>query len=684
MDAGFVSGFPQPQAGGSLTAGIDVSQPWLPEAFGATLITGFAAGHGWSQRNGGAGYSVTMNDTTVPGPFATQSITVVNGTGAGQPGAQKQTLALDMTGKSLLVWFKYTNASSAYPGVIVYLSDATFTNYYLGQINGPPGATSPAFLHPPENGWYCVEFFPSQMTLTGSLALTAIDSIRIVVNSSASQGAGTGNEIVSFGGVATRPWPSAVAYPNGVVSFTFDDGGNSDFIYARTVLGNYGVAGTSYVIADGVDGISGSTSSTVAQYRQMQEELGWEVAGHAYTLANHNTRYENLSPAALTAELQSLKAWLLNNGFTSENWASPGGSASSAVWLEAHKYFSSHRNAGYITNWLLNSQQAAPPVRPYDLIAPTWDASSGATVASFKAAIDKTKTNKAWLIFNMHGVTTAASSGLSINTTDLDSLVSYALAQGLAVQPVGSVMKTTAKTPGNADYLAVTSGGLNGATTATRYVGGTTGSAPAAGTFAVGDFIIGATGIVWICVAAGTPGTWRQAVSDYQNFATGIIVPPSGATANSSIALTASRAYVCRFVAPKPLVVTKIAFTTTVAAGSNDNCDVGIFDSTLTTLLGSSGSTAGKMNAVAGVQTVNLLASVTLVPGTVYYAAFAYGTVGTTAASMCMTAIQGNSANLMGSAAPNLAVGFQNTAFPLAGPFGAGPISNAAVLGLLA
>jgi hypothetical protein len=52
--------------------------------------------------------------------------------------------------------------------------------------------------------------------------------------------------------------------------------------------------------------------------------------------------------------------------------------------------------------------------------------------------------------------------------------------------------------------------GLTGATAASRYVGATTGGAPASGTFAVGDVVIDQTGKVWVCTTAGTPGTWTQ------------------------------------------------------------------------------------------------------------------------------------------------------------------------------
>ena len=60
--------------------------------------------------------------------------------------------------------------------------------------------------------------------------------------------------------------------------------------------------------------------------------------------------------------------------------------------------------------------------------------------------------------------------------------------------------------------MAVASSGLTGATTATRYVGGTTAGAPASGTFAVGDFIVDQTATIWVCIAAGTPGTWSPTI----------------------------------------------------------------------------------------------------------------------------------------------------------------------------
>jgi hypothetical protein len=55
---------------------------------------------------------------------------------------------------------------------------------------------------------------------------------------------------------------------------------------------------------------------------------------------------------------------------------------------------------------------------------------------------------------------------------------------------------------------AFVASGLTGATAASRYAGATTSGAPTSGSFGVGDFVIDETGQLWVCTAAGSPGTW--------------------------------------------------------------------------------------------------------------------------------------------------------------------------------
>lgn len=85
-------------------------------------------------------------------------------------------------------------------------------------------------------------------------------------------------------------------------------------------------------------------------------------------------------------------------------------------------------------------------------------------------------------------------------------------------------------------------GGLTGATTASRYVGGTASGPPTSGTFAVGDFVVAVNGQVWICTVAGTPGTWISSpdINIFRpgDYANGNTYDPTG-TSDSSTSFSA-------------------------------------------------------------------------------------------------------------------------------------------------
>ena len=81
---------------------------------------------------------------------------------------------------------------------------------------------------------------------------------------------------------------------------------------------------------------------------------------------------------------------------------------------------------------------------------------------------------------------------------------------------------------GATSFASITARGLTGATAASRYAGATSSGAPASGTFAVGDFVIDHTGVIWICTTAGTPGTWTGGGVTTFNTRAGAVVPASG------------------------------------------------------------------------------------------------------------------------------------------------------------
>jgi hypothetical protein len=135
-----------------------------------------------------------------------------------------------------------------------------------------------------------------------------------------------------------------------------------------------------------------------------------------------------------------------------------------------------------------------------------------------------------------------------------------------------------------------------------------------------------------------------------------LATPPFGTSLPS---LTSNRAYLTRFQASRSIA--QIAFVVSTAAGADDPCDVGIYDSTLTRIV-SSGATTGKLNSV-GVKTIPLV--VTLTPGQIYYAGFAASLTGT--APVVVQASYGNTSvtQLWGGAAPNTLAHFKDTSYPL-------------------
>lgn len=121
-----------------------------------------------------------------------------------------------------------------------------------------------------------------------------------------------------------------------------------------------------------------------------------------------------------------------------------------------------------------------------------------------------------------------------------------------------------------------------------------------------------------------------------------------------------------RFVPFKTMTVRGIRVVSTVAATANDNCAVGIRDTNGKTLLASSGSVAGKMNATAGPQDIDFTADVVLEAGHVYYVGFQYGaTIGGTAATLVNIENSGTFA-LIGSAVGELLTTANTATFPFA------------------
>jgi hypothetical protein len=394
---------------GTLDVPLMVRQPWPLPQTGATFVTRFASGHGY--RSVPQAGTINLNDTAVPGPFANQSVTLTNAVAGAAPFIDKLVTSFDLTAKSLLVWIKVEPGYDAGGWLTVYVGDNNLVNASYSGIN----------LNRVESGWYCAEIPVAAFALSsGTPNVAAITFVRVQLNTTATA------STVHVGAIAWKT--PATAYPNGVLTFTFDDSNASDCLVAKTVLDSQGYAGVAHTIVDRV-GLGGIYSS-LANLKALQAS-GWEIATHAFTLAAHDARYTTLSADALQTEFRGMKAWQIANGFYSESWASPGGQWNQAVLDAMRPYYALHRTVGTAISGAAK-KGSAPLTRPNLVESTTYDSSTAN--ATITAQMDAAKANKTWMVLNLHGSTTGASSGATIGAADLLVLVNYAASIGIAVK----------------------------------------------------------------------------------------------------------------------------------------------------------------------------------------------------------------------------------------------------------
>jgi hypothetical protein len=111
----------------------------------------------------------------------------------------------------------------------------------------------------------------------------------------------------------------------------------------------------------------------------------------------------------------------------------------------------------------------------------------------------------------------------------------------------------------------------------------------------------------------------------------GIMGPTGAEWPSTAGSVQANRASLVRIAPSRTMKIKSIRFVVTVAAGSDDACDVGIYDSAGNRLV-SKGAVTGQLNST-GVKTIEI-AETTLEAGKVYFLALSVGAIGTTAAQL--------------------------------------------------
>ncbi|MFF4823139.1 polysaccharide deacetylase family protein [Streptomyces sp. NPDC001312] len=412
---------------------------WRPSSY----IQNFQAGHGWTVTNVG---SSNLNDTSqfVRG---TQCATITtSGAGANGNLSRYGQSAFNLTGKAIRLILKIDDITHV-SSVNFFVGTSSLNHYFKWKLHNVTASSSMI-----QSGEW--------VTVTAQWAdvNSALGSYSISSNGAPSTTTGFTDMMFQVvddaSGQVTAHLQSveiiddtSTAFPNGVVSITFDDSWHSVHDYARPEMDKYGYRGTTYTIADYI-GTSGRLS--LAELRSVQDLSGWEVAGHSYTGDAHGTRYVNLTAQKVDDELRNLKAWLVTNEFTSDAFAYPGGQfgkTTDGVPVDqlVGRYFNSGRSINYLNTTELFPAAMPKRMRALSSISGVISVSDPANVTKLTSAggmLDRCQRNGSWLILTFHQIVTGTEADpTQCSVANFQTVMAAINARGIPVLPVGDVLR---------------------------------------------------------------------------------------------------------------------------------------------------------------------------------------------------------------------------------------------------
>lgn len=383
----------------------------------SSVVSILASGHGFTNDSSTL---ATLVDDTANYALGTQSLACTTKTDNTAGSCTKSGLTLDMTGKQLAVLVKVDDTSQL-SELIVYAADTAFTNFYQWTIVGTGDAEAQKIVKPGE--WCWITLNVGDASSTGTPPRSAINKIRL--RQRCANGFST---TVRWNAIALVSEQSL--YANGVVSICFDDGYANQYTIGKPVLDKYLFPATYFIIKDLID--SSGTYMTLAQLAAL-ETAGSEIGGHAYTSVDHGAGLTTLTTDALTADLRSLRDWLLSNKFRASNLlAWPLGDFNPSTVAVAKQFFSAARSVISRTK----HEHIRPPA-PYRIrsISITDTNQAGVT-----AAIDAAYANKSWLILTFHSIVASLPGANEITTAHYTTIIDYLATKGIPVRTVNQVL----------------------------------------------------------------------------------------------------------------------------------------------------------------------------------------------------------------------------------------------------
>ncbi|HXQ89599.1 MAG TPA: polysaccharide deacetylase family protein [Solirubrobacterales bacterium] len=201
------------------------------------------------------------------------------------------------------------------------------------------------------------------------------------------------------------------------VSFAFDDGDASVMTRAIKKLSTYRYPASAYIIADTV-GDPGFLS--LEQLHQLRDLHHWEIGGHALSLDSHNlpNGLDDLNEPQLKNEMNGLRDWLYENGFSRASFAYPKGAASP----EVRHYVDRDYCTGRVT---AKGPETLPPRDEFILRG--WSINGlESDEEDVEALVDKAVANGTWAILSFHDIVAGApAASTDFNVGEFEAVVDH-------------------------------------------------------------------------------------------------------------------------------------------------------------------------------------------------------------------------------------------------------------------
>lgn len=387
------------------------------------MVPANAAGHGWAlQTDVSNNASSDLNDTS-DFLIGSQAMRITTAGTAAFVGWDKTLAApVDVSDCDVRIWLKFDAASANLGNIQLILGDSSLTWRSTLTAFSAGSATSYTQWPLQEGRWNILDIPQgAAWTPTGTPNWAALQRILVKVSDK------TGAPLtVRLGGVAFTKRDHAGRFPNGVATLSFDDSFGAQDSYARVKMDQYGYKGTLFPTIDRI-GMAGKL--TLAQIQAMYQN-GWDVAGHAYTDANHAIGLTAMTQTQRQTELENIKAWLDTNGFQTQAYAYPLGNHDAASEADVAAYF----DCGRLSFMQRDTPQAV--AQPYAMQA----ANAGTQQSGLNGFITRAVAGKGWINIVFHDIVASGATGNNISQANFDTLLADLAASGIAVRTMSEVL----------------------------------------------------------------------------------------------------------------------------------------------------------------------------------------------------------------------------------------------------